>query len=158
MREISISSGWAGTGEPGRICLGTTAPHSLFLGAAERAVGSQPASDFWSAPEGLEATQMCRRRICSGDQGEGWTVLGFSTSWCVLGLERECFLQCCCPVATEQLIQQHGKSRMGRQHLIRHLGSSGSAPPAVTAPVPVSLHMPCSWSISGITAGGKKRH
>lgn len=68
-------------------------------------------------------------------------MLGFSTSPCVLRLERKCFLQCCCPVATEWLIQWHRKSRMGRQHLTTHPGARLS--PCLLSLQP--CHCPCAF-------------
>lgn len=133
----------------GRICLGATAP---------------PACSSRSCRGGSGVTAGLRFLECSRGTGSNSEVQeenlewrpswGLDSAWplhslmCV-GAGEKTLPPILLPVAREE---QDGKAAPRRTP-----GRAQAQPlPAVPAPVPVSLHMPCSQSIPGITAGEKK--
>lgn len=116
---------------------------------------SQPASAFGSAPEGLSASRMCRRRICNGEQAGrqdvAWLV---HFSMYIQGPEKMLPLTPSPGGHRADHPVTHGKE----QHLLGHPLDTRelrlSACLSSQAPVPPSLQTPRSRFIPGITLGG----
>lgn len=132
-------------------------PAHLPLGAAEGVTVSQPASDFGSAPEGLAASWMGRRRICNGEwagrQDIAWLVHFLMYVWA-----REKMLPLTLlPGGHSTSSSDTGKSGTGKaaphRTSIRHPRARAQPLLVFTSTM---AQMPCSRLIPGITSGEKK--
>lgn len=116
----------------GRTCLGPLLPQPVPLGAAKGAVGSQPASDFWSAPEGLAAGESAVR--------PSWGQCLASALLDVCWGQRE-------NAPPNPGAPERCPAGMGGQHPPQ----PGSAPACATGPA-----LPCSQASPGSLQGQKK--
>lgn len=132
----TMSSSWAGTGEPGsetwQGLLGATAPPACSSGSCQGAVGSQPAPDFWSAPEGLAAGELAVR--------PSW---GLDSAWLLPFLT--------CAGAREKMPPNPAAPGPCPGDGRAAPTTAGSAPACATGPA-----LPRSQPSPGTTAGAKK--
>lgn len=138
-------------------------PAHLPLGAAQRVMVSQPASDFGNALEGLAAPWMCRKRICNGEPA-GKQTIAWLVHFLIYIWTREKNASSNAlgwwPQSTSPATQ--ARATQGRQPLIRDPSDTqelGLSPCLSSqAPVPVSLTNGMFLLHTRHRFRGKKRH